>query len=124
VASLDFKNKLYSRMPATHPQPANRPHRPTTSSTYAAIVVGVIIGVLGIVAILLFLWDRRRKHGVKKGFKINSQIEVPRSTSLFRGDKESRLEIGVIHEPLPVYQTEAMADEKRLGGASAGNASA
>ena len=79
---------------------------------HAAIIVGVLIGVLGIVAILLFLWDRKRNHGVKKGFRTKSELTTPRSRSPSWGDKDSTLETGMIHEPLPVYQKEANADKR------------
>jgi hypothetical protein len=100
-------------MPATQAQPSGEPwRRPTSNSIHAAIIVGVLIGVLGIVAILLFLWDRKRNHGVKKGFQTKSRFTTPRSRSPSWLDKDSTLETGVVHEPLPVYQKEANADEK------------
>lgn len=76
--------------------------------------------MLGIVAIVLFLWDRQRKYGVKKGFKIKSQLAGPGSRSISAEDKDSQLEIGVIHEPLPVYQKETRADEKQQELGTAG----
>jgi hypothetical protein len=73
----------------------------------AAIIVGVLIGVLGIIAVTLILWDRKRRHGAKKGFQTNMLPTASFSTSLDQQTKDSQLETGVIHEPLPVYQKES-----------------
>jgi hypothetical protein len=102
-------------MPASQPQPANRPHRSTSNSTHAAIIVGVLIGVLAIVAMVLFLWDRRRRQGVKKGFGPKSRIATPHPRNRVEEEKEwSQLEVGIIHEPLPVYQKEPGGDQRRI----------
>jgi hypothetical protein len=72
----------------------------------AAIIVGVLIGVFGIIALALILWNRKRRRGAKKGYQTNSLPTASSSTSLGQPTKDSQLETGVIHEPLPVYQRE------------------
>ncbi|KAF1928257.1 uncharacterized protein M421DRAFT_157223 [Didymella exigua CBS 183.55] len=97
-------------MQPTHPRPSARPqHQPTSSSTHAAIIVGVIIGTLGIITISLFVWDRRRKHGVKRGFRIKSPSTIPQYGGRTYQEKDLELETGIIHEPLPVYQRDSSA---------------
>ena len=94
-------------MPATQPQRSTESwRRPTSSSTRTAIIVGVLIGVLGIIAVILILWDRKRRRGAKKGYQTNSLLTTSSSASLSKQTKDSQLETGVIHEPLPVYQKE------------------
>lgn len=73
---------------------------------HAAIIVGVLIGILGIIVVALILWDRARRHGAKKGYQTNSFPTASSSASLSQQIKDSQLETGVIHEPLPVYQRE------------------
>jgi hypothetical protein len=72
----------------------------------AAIIVGVLIGVLGIIVMTLILWDRKRRRGAKKGYQTSSLPTASSSKSLGQRTKDSQLETGVIHEPLPVYQRE------------------
>lgn len=92
-------------MPATQPQPSSRAWRQTASSNkHTNVIVGVLIGVLGIVAITLFLWDQRRKRGVKKGFRMKIASTGGPTQMPSWQKQDLGLEIGVIHEPLPVYQ--------------------
>lgn len=102
-------------MPATHSEASDHPwRRPTNNSTHAAIIVGVLIGVLGLVAMSLFLWDRRRRWGVKEGFRVKPQSTMIRSGSPLWQGKLSQLEVGVVREPLPVYQKEPSEGERRI----------
>ncbi|KAJ4993531.1 hypothetical protein SVAN01_01079 [Stagonosporopsis vannaccii] len=100
-------------MPTTQPQPSGSAWRqPKSSSKHTAIVVGVLIGVLGIVAVTLLLWDQSRKRGVKKGFRTkNLSTSLPAQMPSWQ-TKDSELETGVIHEPLPVYQKKPNAQER------------
>ena len=98
-------------MTVVQPESANRYwSRPTNNSLRAAIIVGVLIGVLGIAAIVMFLWERIRKRGVKRGFRTNNQMATPRAQTPPYHDKDSSLELGVVHEPLPVYKKHAGED--------------
>lgn len=92
-------------MSETRHHPPNRPqHRTSSSSTLTAIIVGTIIGVLGFIAMALFLWERRRNRGVKKGIQTKLRSTLSRVGGSCRYEKDMDLETGVIHEPLPVYQ--------------------
>jgi hypothetical protein len=102
------------RMQPTQPLQSGRPgHKPASSSTHAAIIVGVIIGALGILSITLFIRDRRRKRGVKKGFRTESLSTMPRPGGRSYHEKDLGLETGIIHEPLPVYQRASSANRDR-----------
>lgn len=105
-------------MPASRPSPSSRPangHR--SSSTNAAIIVGVIIGVLGFGSLVLFVWDRRRRYGVKQGRVVKSSAGRATLSERRACEKDPGLEIGVVHDALPVYQKELTADKNRvLGG--------
>lgn len=104
---------IFSSKPAMQPTHSHSPGRPqyqpTNSSTHTAIIVGVIIGALGILAIILFVWDRRQKQGVKRGFRTKSPSTIIRSGGRFNREKDQELETGIIHEPLPVYQRDSSA---------------
>lgn len=90
--------------PAEPFQSGHPRQKPASSSTHAAIIVGVIIGALGIVSIALFVWDRKRKRGVKKGFRTGSLSTMPRHEGRSYHEKDQALETGIIHEPLPIYR--------------------
>jgi hypothetical protein len=70
----------------------------------------VIIGALGILSIALFIRDRRKKRGVKKGYRTEHRSTMPRTGRQFHQEKDLELETGIIHEPLPVYQRASSAD--------------
>lgn len=102
-------------MPSTRPRPSDRPYnKMSKESVRTAIIVGVIVGVLSIICFVIFLWTRRMKQNAKAGTrnKESSGGHLEPNQPLQRQDKD--LEIGVIQEPLPVYQTEPMEDERRL----------
>jgi len=101
-------------MQPTQPLQSGRAgHQPASSSTHAAIIVGVIIGALGILSIALFIWDRRKKRGVKKGFRTEHLSTMPQTGERSYQEKDLALEIGIIHEPLPIYQRASSADQGR-----------
>lgn len=105
-ASLHF-TPTYVFVPIKMPSSRKSP-RPTSSrsATRTGIIVGVIVGVLALLIIAYILIARRRRQGVKAGTKIGVQLA--------RTKQDKDLEVGVIQEPVPVYQKELRQDEKRL----------
>lgn len=99
-------------MPATHPRPSDQP-RPKASaeSKRTAIIAGVFIGTLAILVLVGLLWRRRINQGAKAGTRIRMQMQ---STELQRQRVDKDIEMGVIHEPLPVYQKELIEVERSL----------
>ncbi|KAH7071407.1 hypothetical protein BKA63DRAFT_568542 [Paraphoma chrysanthemicola] len=106
-------------MPSTRPRPSDGPsHKMSAESVRTGIIVGVVIGVLALLILAYVLYSRRRNRGVKVGTMTGSR------QSKFceaRGREEKELEIGVIQEPLPVYQKEPLKDETRLAMTAADN---
>lgn len=102
-------------MPSTRPRPSDRPgHKMSKESMRTAIIVGVIIGVLSIICLVIFLWSRRIKRNAKMGTRSNESSAVHYGIDQVLQRQDKGLEIGVIQEPLPVYHTEPMQDERRL----------
>lgn len=99
-------------MPATYSQLPDRAwYHPKKDSTHAAIIVGVVIGMLGIIAILLFLWDRSQRHGLREGFRTKPRLAMPQTRGPSKREKYLQLEVGMVREPLPIYQRDSDADE-------------
>lgn len=83
----------------------------SAESIRTAIIVSVVIGVLAIVALVGVLWNRRVRRSAKAGRRLDSRLHDVGMRDR-RDDKD--METGVIQEPLPVYHTEPMEDERRL----------
>jgi hypothetical protein len=92
-------------MPTTHSTKASRP----TSSSEArrtGLIVGLVVGILALLLLAYYLINRRRKQGVKAGTRVGSPTA--------RVKRDQDLEVGIIQEPVPVYQKEPKEDERRL----------
>jgi hypothetical protein len=99
-------------MPSTRP---NRTQTPTHESIRTAIIVILIIGVLGLLILAYLSHQRRLRRNVKEGTRPGTIAHLAQLGAERReGDVEKGLEVGVVQEPLPVYQKEPMKDEKRL----------
>jgi hypothetical protein len=89
-------------MPTTHSTKASRP----TSSSEArrtGLIVGLVVGILALLLLAYYLINRRRKQGVKAGTRPTARVK-----------RDQDLEVGIIQEPVPVYQKEPKEDERRL----------
>lgn len=80
-----------------------------------AIIVGVVIGVLAMLALVNILWNRWMKRSAKAGTQTGSRSSAVDSEANNTSQVEDKqLEIGVVQEAPPVYKKEPMEDERRL----------
>jgi hypothetical protein len=111
---------LSLKMPTTRPRPSDQSlPKLSAESIRTGIVVSAVVGVLATIITAYVIMKQRLKRGVKAG----TRIDRLRNVGDVRREKEDRdLEVGIIREPLPVYQKEQMEIEPKWVGATRGEA--